>query len=316
MKRTHPGTVQHEQPRKNGRTVHQPLRRSKYQIFPAHPSDCRAALKTSIGDQGVEKATTWDDQGNLLDGWERETACEEYGRSCPSEVRHFTNEAAKFQFILAVNAHRRPTLNRAQKREVIAGYLKGDPGIADNTLGQTLGVSKNTVLAVRRRLEEGRQIRKVRRTRGRDGKLRPVRYTKRIITNTLKEFDKAKEIIRDLPDNCAGKTLDIVTAKRRAATNGTKAERESRTIGPLGDDAIRLFHCRFQDLERTAGISPGSVNLLLTDIPYGQAFLSQVPELATFAERILAEGGLFVCLCGQYWLHKVMEAVNQFLTYR
>jgi site-specific DNA-methyltransferase (adenine-specific) len=150
-----------------------------------------------------------------------------------------------------------------------------------------------------------------------DGKQRPVRYTKRIITNTPGEFKKAQEIIKDLPDNCAGKTVDIRTAKRRAARNRNTEQREQRhIIVPLPDEAIRLYHCCFQDLEKTAGIVPASVHLFLTDIPYDQSFLPQVADLGKCAQRILVQGGLFVCLCGQYWLHKVVEALNRSLSYR
>lgn len=101
---------------------------------------------------------------------------------------------------------------------MIDAYLRGDPEIADNALADALGVSKNTVLDVRRRLEESGVIRRVNKTRGKDGKNRPVRYAPRIFANTHNEFKKAKDIINDLPPNCAGKTLDITTAKRLART--------------------------------------------------------------------------------------------------
>jgi hypothetical protein len=39
------------------------------------PSDRHDALNQSVVAHGVETATTWDDEGNLLDGWERETIC-------------------------------------------------------------------------------------------------------------------------------------------------------------------------------------------------------------------------------------------------
>src|ERR1700722_11194068 len=96
--------------------------RSQYQIFPPHPLAGRDALKASITQHGVERATTWDDQGNLLDGWERESICEELAIICPKEVRQFGSEADKFQFILAVNAARRPSLTTNQKRAVIAPH--------------------------------------------------------------------------------------------------------------------------------------------------------------------------------------------------
>ena len=302
---------------RHSRTSDPALVRSKYQIFPSLPPAEREALKASITHHGVENATTCDDQGNVIDGWERETICHEIGITCTKEVRQFASEADKFKFILAVNAHRRPNLSQKQKREVIEAYLRGDPEVADNMLGETLGVSKNTVLKVRRRLEASGEIPKVDKTKGKDGKCRPVKYAKKIITNSPNEFKKAQDIIKDLPDTCAGKTLDITTAKRRAARNRNKEYRDnSRIVVPLPDDAIRLYHCRFQELEVRAEISPGTAPLVLTDIPYDQTFLPQIAELGQLAKRVLVKGGLFVCMCGQYWLHKVKLALSQSLTYR
>ena len=133
------------------------LDRSKYQIFPSLSHAGREAHNASITQHGVEHPTTWDDHGNLLDGWERMNIAAELGIDCPRLVRQCLSEAEKFQFILAVNAHRRPCLSTEQKRLVIDAYLRGDPEIADNALADALGVSKNTVLDVRRRLEESRR---------------------------------------------------------------------------------------------------------------------------------------------------------------
>jgi hypothetical protein len=277
--------------------------RSRYQFFPQHPPDRQEALEHSVLDHGVETATVWDHEGNLLDGWEREAICEKHGFRCPREVRHFESEADKFRFVLAVNAHRRPCLSGKQKRAVIGAYLQGDPEIADNALAEALGVSKNTVLAARRRLEASGAIKKVTRTRGKDGKLRPVKYTKRIIANTTGEFEKAKEVVKDLPDNCAGKTLDLTTASRRAKQNKKNEERQGHVVMPLADDDVRLFHCRLQELERVAGLQPASAQLFVADIPYGGAFLPQVDDLGRLAARLLVEGGLLGLYSGQVYLN-------------
>lgn len=85
---------------------------------------------------------------------------------------------------------------------------------------------------------------------------------------------------------------------------------------PIPDDAVRLYHCRFQDLDRNAGIAPASVNLICTDIPYGKEFLDQLPELAAFAQRVLVEGGLLVVYTGQYYLPQYLTAFGEHLTYR
>ena len=85
---------------------------------------------------------------------------------------------------------------------------------------------------------------------------------------------------------------------------------------PPGDGDIRLYHCPFQQLEEVAGIEPNSVNLILTDIPYGKDFLPQVADLGAFAARVFVEGGLLVTYSGQYHLDHVMRTLDEHLTYR
>ena len=178
-----------------------------------------------------------------------------------------------------------------------------------------IGVSQNTVAKVREKLVATFQIEKFDKLRGRDGKERPMKY-KRIIANTAREAETAINAILELPDNCNGKLIDATTAKRKAARQQNKEQREHLAVKPLENDDIKLFHCRFQELERVAGIEPETVNLIFTDIPYDQSFLPQVADHGDFAARVLVEGGLLVTLCGQYWLYKVMEELGKHLTYR
>ena len=103
---------------------------------------------------------------------------------------------------------------------------------------------------------------------------------------------------------------------RRAERERERLDAEQRSVLPKQGDSIRLCHCPFQKLEEVAGIEPNSVNLVLTDIPYGQEFLPQVTELGAFASRVLVEGGLLVTYTGQYWLHKVLASFEPHLNYR
>ena len=95
-----------------------------------------------------------------------------------------------------------------------------------------------------------------------------------------------------------------------------KAILQRQLLMPKTADAIRLYHCPFQQLEQTAGVAPESVQLICTDIPYGKGFLPEVSELADFAGRVLVPGGLFVTHCGQYWLPEVISALATTLRYR
>ena len=99
--------------------------------------------------------------------------------------------------------------------------------------------------------------------------------------------------------------------KRKVKAEATRG----REVRPPGEGDIRLHHCPFQRLEEAAGIVPGSVSLVLTDIPYGGDFLPQVEDLGAFARRVLAPGGLLVMYCGQYYLDRVMRSLDGHLTW-
>ena len=282
------------------------------ELLPPLPPNEYAALKESISRNGVRVPIIVDQHGNTIDGRHRDRACRELGMYCPREVRHFESDAERLEVAMTLNVSRRH-LTRSQRRELISVYLTTDPRINDNHLGEIVGVSKNTVASVRHKLESTRQIDKLEQRRGRDGKDRPATY-RRIMASTPKETEKAMAAITDLP--ASNKILDVTTASRRAAKQRNRVTREGREIVPLCDGDIRLHHCRFQELQAAAGIEAGSVNLVLTDIPYGQEFLGQIGDLGEFAAQVLVEGGLLVTVCGQYWLHKVMEALGKHLAYR
>ena len=287
------------------------MKKSAYQILPDLLPEEYEALKASIAERGVDIPIIVDDQGNIIDGFHRHRACDELGVFCPREVRQFGSEAEKFELALRANCRRRQ-LNRKQREKLIEVYLVRDPQIADNSLGKLIGVSKNTVAKVRSHLEATCQIDKFEKLRGRDGKERPVKY-KRIIANTPREAEMAMKVIGDLPANCEGKMLDVTTAKRRARRNTKQNEIDQVAAELFDDENIRLFHCRFQELEQVAGITAGSAALVSTDIPYDKGFVVQVSDLAQMASRLLADGGLAFVMTGQLYTDEVERRLREHL---
>jgi hypothetical protein len=170
---------------------------NKYQILPRSTDEGYQDLKASIADLGPQVPVIRDSEGNLLDGQDRERACAELGKFCPTEVRNFTTEQEKYELILALHCHRRKPPNRAEKRKLIAAYLTVDPEINDNWLAEIIGgVSKNTVADERHRLEEAGLIPRLTKLRGKDGKRRPTN-SKKIIANNPVELVKALESMKD-----------------------------------------------------------------------------------------------------------------------
>jgi ParB-like chromosome segregation protein Spo0J len=106
-----------------------------------------------------------------------------------------------------------------------------------------------------------------------------------------------------------GMRKSLKRAKRRMAIERT----EGRQVEPPGDGDIKIYHCPFQKLEEVAGIEPGSVNLILTDIPYCPEFLPEVSDLGAFAARALVEGGLLVTYSGVLYLNQVIRSLDEHL---
>ncbi|QDU50511.1 DNA methyltransferase [Gimesia panareensis] len=292
------------------------INKNKVQFFPVMSEEEFEALKASIADRGVEVPIIVDQDGDIIDGHQRKRACDELGINCLTEVRNFENENQKLELALTLNCNRRH-LNQKQKRTLIEEYLLRDAEIADNHLAGIIGVSKNTVASVRRKLEASCQIDKFEMLRGKDGVKRPKKQN-RIIANTPKETEKACQMILQLPEKSSGKTHDVISAQRHAKRNQNAQKRkvEGESVVPVTDEDIRIFHTPFQKLESVAGIEPESVQLICTDVPYDKSFLPQIEELAEFAERVLVDGGVLVTYSGQYWLPQVMGMLGKHLDYR
>ena len=244
-------------------------------------------------------------------GWQRNSESNEY----PVKVLAGLTEEDKWHLSLSLNVKRRH-LNTKQKQALIEQELKRTPDIANNWLAEILGVDDKTVMAVRKKLESTREIPKLKKLRGKDGKNRihGIRPSHR--QHPCRTAGGPSGRLQALPPSCNGKLIDTMTASRHARRYARVEARNGRVVKRLSLGSIKIYHCPFQKLEKVAGIRPGSVHLVLTDIPFGKEFLPQVTELAGFAERVLVKGGLFVTYTGQYYLPQVLAAFGKHLTYR
>ena len=230
----------------------------KYQILPPPTPEYLADLRATIIERGVDEPIIVDEDGQIVDGWQRYTICQELGIFCPRQVRKFATEAEKFELALMRNCSRRQ-LNRTQKKALISTYLQVDSRISDNWLATIIGgISKNNVAQVRVDLIATGSIKQHKTLRGRDGLYRPNRYAK-IIANSYAELIAAQEAIENLPSSCDGRFMDAFTVTRRSRRSIT-GQRAFRPAKPVRSSTHRLFHCRFQELEQDAPIRQARCN--------------------------------------------------------
>jgi ParB-like chromosome segregation protein Spo0J len=283
------------------------------QVLPDLPPWEFSALKASIERFGVLLPVVKDEHGITIDGHQRERACRELGiKNFPVITQSGLSDEEKRDQALMLNLVRR-NLNRKQKRELIAAELRRTPDIASNWLAQVLGTTDKTVEAVRQEMIATSEIPMFERHRGRDGKGRRVA---RVVTHTAKEAERARKALHVLGGDAPTRAMELRLAERQAKRKLTIERVKGKIVEPPGDGAVRLFHCPFQRLEEVAKIEPGSVNLILTDPPYGKDFLDEIADLGSFVERVLTDGGLLVLYYGQSWLNKLQAALEPHLTYR
>ncbi|MEZ6131144.1 MAG: hypothetical protein R3C59_20925 [Planctomycetaceae bacterium] len=141
---------------------------------------------------------------------------------------------------------------------------------------------------------------------------------------SINQAHKLLELPADIVQECVVRLPSATAAERRAvAKTARRIERERRKqellsrpiLIPSSDEMIQLHHCRFQELAEASGLKEASAQAIITDIPYGKQFLGELDDLAAFAERYLADGGVFATHTGKEFLPQLMEAMGKRLNW-
>jgi ParB-like chromosome segregation protein Spo0J len=150
----------------------------KYQVMPPLSGEEYQALKEDIAENGVLEPVVKDTDGNIIDGHHRVWAYEELlaedrvAGGYPVVERSGMTDQEKRDLAWRLNMQRRH-LNRAQKHEAIERKLKESPEWADNRIAKLLGVDGKTVRLARVMLEGRKEIAKLKKLVGTDGKEYP-----------------------------------------------------------------------------------------------------------------------------------------------
>ena len=121
-------------------------------------------------------------------------------------------------------------------------------------------------------------------------------------------------VLRGLNGDASSRSVRRLTSE--AESNHRAASARRFKAGVALPDAIKLYHCPFQELQSLAKLKAGTARLVLTDIPYDKGFLPQIADLGALAKRLLAPSGVFVTVSGQYYLPTVLESLGKHLDWR
>jgi ParB-like chromosome segregation protein Spo0J len=176
-----------------------------YQVMPPLFEEEYQGLKEDIAENGVQVPVVRDTEGNIIDGYHRVRAYEELlaeGRidgGYPVQERSGLTDQEKRDLAWRLNMNRRH-LSREQKHEAIDRKLKESPEWADNRIAKLLGVDGKTVRLARVMLEGRKEIPKLKKLVGADGKAYP------------------RELERKLRDMGANRTFAAGVAQAVAST--------------------------------------------------------------------------------------------------
>ena len=89
-------------------------------------------------------------------------------------------------------------------------------------------------------------------------------------------------------------------------------EKVAETL-PEQSQPFELYCCDIHDAHKF--VAANSIDIIITDPPYGREHLHLYDALAEFATHALKEGGICVVMCGVGCLPKAIEALGRYLTY-
>ncbi len=274
--------------------------------MPELPSWEFNALKESIRQHGVIVPIIRDESGTIIDGHHRDQACRELKiKNVPTITLAGLTDDQKRDHALVLNLVRRK-ITRKQMRAIIATELRRTPDMSNRWLAEIVGTTNKTVESVRRELLSIGEIPQCDTYRAKDGRRYPAT---RIYTERSKQTDRARSALLTLGDDAPKKSVSLKQLEREAKNKDRTSLPRGRYLKPDEKAPVRLYHSDFRDLEEIAQIEAGSVDLVLTDVPYNRAFTKQFDDLGAFAARVLKDGGVFVVYVG---VIQVADAIIEF----
>jgi len=275
-------------------------------LIPALTDDERALLEKSILREGLrEPILTWN--GVIIDGHNRYEICKKHNIPIKMKELQFSSRDEAILWILNNQLGRRNLTPYQKARLALA---KGKILEKEAKKRQAIGhfnapqyKDKRPVVQNSEQLEKGRVLMKLEEEFG-------------ISHDTLQ---KVKKIEEKAPDEVKRKLENGEISIHRAYKIVKKIEQEEereklaeqgRGVNFDGENP-KLINADFRDVE----IEDNSVDLILTDPPYGKDYLELWRDLGKFAARVLKPSGFLVAYSGQAYLTEKLSYLSESLQY-
>ena len=264
----------------------------------------------------------WLYEGKILDGRNRFRACQVVG--IEPETRCYEG-GDPVGFVVSLNLTRRH-LSESQ-RDMVAAKLANKP--AGNSTGNnqykrnSANLQSSKIMSV----TDAAKLMNV--------SERSVYHAKKIQSKGIPELISKVEAgdikvsigadVADLPEEEQKRLIGlqqkaILNAAKKIRTERSRERRkdiEARNQAYLEEARIRnqmpvSSRCHLlNDDFRTVDMMEESVDVVITDPPYGKEYIDLYASLAVFCQRVLKPGGSLLAMSGQMWLFDVIAALGQ-----
>jgi hypothetical protein len=286
-----------------------------YQVMPPLSAEQRAALKEAIrAANGIQVPVEEDEHGNILDGHHRVELWHELRAEgvrlpdYPRIIRPGLTEAEKRAHARSLNLARRQ-LTREQWRQLIADQLRDTPERSNRQIAEDLHVDHKTVGSVRQEQERRGEIPHVSTRTDSKGRQQPARRPTILCKNGM-EARRASKILEAVPvEELPSRVGDVRLLAKIGRQHRLDNMPDVPAVQTIGDASLRVGSL----LDALADVPYRTVDLILTDPPYGPKFLSVFDDLSLLAARLLKDDGVLVSYTGAFDLPLVMASLGKHL---
>lgn len=275
------------------------MKKHRFNIFPPMASEDYARLKTDLSDYGYDKKQPiWIYEGNILDGYNRYTACQELGIE-PVFADFSGSESEALDFVMRTNKRRNLTSSQwaviAIEAEDIVKAIKAEARERQGRRNDLTSVNKFTEVNPERSAQKIAEVFNTNQhyisdiqklNRERPEYIEQIKSGEKSIPEVKKEIRKVEQI------------------ERRAELAEIGKNKKLEVDFRLGD-FVEVF----------SDIPDGSIDCIITDPPYPKEYLSEWSKLAKFAKRVLKPNGYCIAYSGQMHLPEVLNRMSEYLDY-
>ena len=271
-------------------------------LFPLMQDTEFTRLKTDIADNGLLEAIWLHPDGSIIDGRNRHRACIELGIT--PQFRTWSGDGSLVSFVVSMNLHRRH-LTSSQRAVIALDVLPMLEAEARQRQAQQALINQpqSQNMEIIPYFEKGT---------ARDAAADLFQTNPRYVSDAKKLAAEAP----DLLDEVRTGEKTIPQAKREVKERKKETKRKAKEIPvsmgrPKMLEGCDLYHADF----RTVDLAPDSIDYIITDLPYGEAYLHLYGELAALASRVLRPGGSLLAMTGQSYLPEILTLMTQHMDY-